>query len=212
MLYPLSYTGTIPVAGFEPATTRLRGDGTLIFTTGRTCLHSANFFFPSGDSRLNPLHFFAIGLPLVDRDAVTPPGQLQVLSLDDIPVGATAATWDAYVFMSDPIPLALDQLVALATVEFHLVDLLSQQTLLLPLASALPRCETQQSAPGMHKESLDAMSPSPGVNLAVCADPAIGFDHVLEVIENVLPRHLADVETLAQLAVNLVPGPPEIAA
>ena len=35
MLYPLSYTGVIPVAGFEPATTRVRGEVTLVFTTGR---------------------------------------------------------------------------------------------------------------------------------------------------------------------------------
>ncbi len=38
MLYPLSYTGTIPVAGFEPATTRLTGEVTLVFTTGRNFL------------------------------------------------------------------------------------------------------------------------------------------------------------------------------
>ena len=35
MLYPLSYTGTIPVAGFEPATTRVSSEVTLVFTTGR---------------------------------------------------------------------------------------------------------------------------------------------------------------------------------
>jgi hypothetical protein len=35
VLYPLSYTGVIPVAGFEPATTRVRGEVTLVFTTGR---------------------------------------------------------------------------------------------------------------------------------------------------------------------------------
>ena len=38
MLYPLSYTGTIPVAGFEPATTRLTGEVTLVYTTGRNFL------------------------------------------------------------------------------------------------------------------------------------------------------------------------------
>ena len=38
MLYPLSYTGIIPVAGFEPATTRVRGEVTLVFTTGRIFL------------------------------------------------------------------------------------------------------------------------------------------------------------------------------
>ena len=32
---PLSYTGTIPVAGFEPATSRVLGEVTLVFTTGR---------------------------------------------------------------------------------------------------------------------------------------------------------------------------------
>jgi hypothetical protein len=35
VLYPLSYTGIIPVAGFEPASTRVRGEVTLVFTTGR---------------------------------------------------------------------------------------------------------------------------------------------------------------------------------
>ena len=35
MLYPLSYTGVIPAAGFEPATTRLQGEVTLVLTTGR---------------------------------------------------------------------------------------------------------------------------------------------------------------------------------
>jgi len=34
VLYPLSYTGMIPVAGFEPATSRVTGEVTLIFTTG----------------------------------------------------------------------------------------------------------------------------------------------------------------------------------
>jgi hypothetical protein len=32
---PLSYTGVIPAAGLEPATTRLGGEVTLVFTTGR---------------------------------------------------------------------------------------------------------------------------------------------------------------------------------
>lgn len=36
MLYPLSYTGVIPVAGFEPATTRLQGEVTVVFTTGQS--------------------------------------------------------------------------------------------------------------------------------------------------------------------------------
>jgi hypothetical protein len=35
VLYPLSYTGTIPVAGFEPATTCVSSEVTLVFTTGR---------------------------------------------------------------------------------------------------------------------------------------------------------------------------------
>src|ERR1700731_1561649 len=49
------------------------------------------------------------------------------------------------------------------------------------------------------------------VNRAIGANPAIGFDHLLQVIENVPPGHLANVETVAQFAVHLVPGPPEIA-
>jgi hypothetical protein len=65
-------------------------------------------------------------LPLADRDTVTAPGQLQVLSLDNVPAQTAYATPDIHVFVSDPIPLALDQLVALATIEFHLVDLLPQ--------------------------------------------------------------------------------------
>jgi hypothetical protein len=32
---PLSYAGIIPAAGFEPATSRLRGEVTVVFTTGR---------------------------------------------------------------------------------------------------------------------------------------------------------------------------------
>jgi|SRR6267142_5434761 len=36
VLYPLSYTGTVPAAGFEPANTRVQGEVTLVFTTGRT--------------------------------------------------------------------------------------------------------------------------------------------------------------------------------
>src|SRR6202030_945060 len=49
------------------------------------------------------------------------------------------------------------------------------------------------------------------VNRAIGANPAIGFDHLLQVIENVSPGHLANVETVAQFAVHLVPGPPESA-
>ena len=37
---PLSYTGTIPVTGFEPATSRLTGEVTLVFTTGRIHVYS----------------------------------------------------------------------------------------------------------------------------------------------------------------------------
>jgi len=35
VLYPLSYMGIVPVAGFEPASTRSLGEVTLVFTTGR---------------------------------------------------------------------------------------------------------------------------------------------------------------------------------
>jgi len=35
VLYPQSYTGVIPVAGFEPASTRVGCEVTLVFTTGR---------------------------------------------------------------------------------------------------------------------------------------------------------------------------------
>jgi hypothetical protein len=37
---PLSYAGVIPAAGLEPATTRLRGEVTLVFTTGRIVVSS----------------------------------------------------------------------------------------------------------------------------------------------------------------------------
>jgi hypothetical protein len=36
VLYPLSYTGIIPVAGIEPAITRVRGEVTVVFTTGQS--------------------------------------------------------------------------------------------------------------------------------------------------------------------------------
>ncbi len=37
---PLSYTGTIPAAGFEPATSHLQGEVAVVFTTGRVCWHA----------------------------------------------------------------------------------------------------------------------------------------------------------------------------
>ena len=39
---PLSYAGIIPAAGFEPATSRLRGEVTVVFTTGRNISCCAN--------------------------------------------------------------------------------------------------------------------------------------------------------------------------
>ena len=50
MLYPLSYTGVIPVAGFEPATTRVRCEATLVFTTGRISRYRLPLFSP-GNAR-----------------------------------------------------------------------------------------------------------------------------------------------------------------
>jgi len=63
----------------------------------------------------------------------------------------------------------------------------------------------------MDIEAVHTPTTRPLVNRAIGANPAIGFDHLLQVIENVSPRHLANVETVAQFAVHLVPGPPEIA-
>lgn len=63
----------------------------------------------------------------------------------------------------------------------------------------------------MDIEAVPPPTTRPLVNRAIGANPAIGFDHLLQVIENVSPRHLANVETVAQFAEHLVPGPPEIA-
>ena len=44
---PLSYTGVNPAAGFEPATSRVQGEVTVVFTTGRDCHILCTFFFHS---------------------------------------------------------------------------------------------------------------------------------------------------------------------
>jgi hypothetical protein len=51
VLYPLSYTGPIPVAGFEPATTRVQGEVTLVFTTGRICAFALSAISSPGNAR-----------------------------------------------------------------------------------------------------------------------------------------------------------------
>ena len=53
MLYPLSYTGTIPVAGLEPATSRVTGEVTLVFTTGRNLLSLRHYLPTSAGEHSN---------------------------------------------------------------------------------------------------------------------------------------------------------------
>ncbi len=48
---PLSYAGIIPAAGFEPATSRLTGEVTVIFTTGRNVLLFSTRREPGESSR-----------------------------------------------------------------------------------------------------------------------------------------------------------------
>lgn len=158
------------------------------------------------------MHLFAVALSLADRDTPGPTSQLHIASIDDVPTGAHRAALNFDVLVCDPIPEIADPLVAVAAIEFDFVDILPQQFFLLSLSGTLPWYETQEPTLRMHMESLHAMSPNAVVHPSICTYRAIGFDHELEMIENVPPRHLANVEALSQFAVNLVPWPTDVAA
>ena len=126
---PLSYTGVNPAAGFEPATSRLQGEVTVVFTTGQTLSHSAHFFFPFGNVVVDRSNFFTIALSFANSHPISSPSQLHLPALNDIPHRPhrlIASHLDA--FVHHEIPLAVDQLETNA-VESDFVKLPSQQVL-----------------------------------------------------------------------------------
>jgi hypothetical protein len=72
VLYPLSYTGIIPAAGIEPATTRVRGEVTVVFTTGQ----SLCFNKPAGEPTRKADSGHDFSRYLVIRDYAPVPGTL----------------------------------------------------------------------------------------------------------------------------------------
>jgi hypothetical protein len=131
------------VAGFEPATTRLQGEVTAVFTTGRTLSHSAHFLFPFGNAFLDRSNFFAIALSLVNGHAISSPTQSHLPALNDVPHHPRwlmTAHLDG--FVNHEIPLAVDQPETTTAVESDFVNLLLHQAPLLALAGTWPLDET----------------------------------------------------------------------
>ncbi len=209
----LSYTGVNPAAGFEPATSRLQGEVTVIFTTGRTLSHSAHFFFPFGDALVDRSNFFTIALSFANSHPISSPSQLHLPSLNNIPHRPhrlVASHLDG--FVNHEVPLAVDQLETTSTVESDFVNLLSQQALFLPLAGAWPLHEAQEPGCWVNIKAHDLPSSRTRVHFVICADPAIGFDHRLQMVEDVASGYLPHVKALAQFAEHLVPRAAEVAA
>jgi hypothetical protein len=175
-------------------------------------LHSAYFQPPSGDAIADPFHFFAMALPLGNRYPIRAPSHLYLSPFNNVPTQMALTNRGPNVFVGYEVPLARNQLVTLAAIKLHFIDRLPQQAHLFSRSGALPRYEAQESVYGMNIETRNTQPAWPGVKLAIRADPTIGFNHAPQVIEDVLARHLANVEPLAQLAVYPVPRPPQITA
>ena len=211
MLYPLSYEGIIPVAGIEPATTRVRGELTVVFTTGQSS-HSPYLLFPLRNALTNPSDLFVIALPFVNSDTVCSPCQLDTPSLNTIPLRLRLLiTPYCNKLVANEIPLPIDQLATPRIVDSELVNLLLNESPFLPLPCAKPRRKTQNPASRVYIEPSNFISSWIRVHLVICANRALGFYHPFQMVENVASGYLAHIESLVQFTEYLVPRASHVA-